>query len=233
MHSNLAFRKPGKTYFNCPLSSPLPYLYSTEGGEPEANHFPLLTAGEAVGSSSHRRPLRWRERRGTPDLRPRRVNRCGLGVRAADGSVATNKVLAFLILCQGVRACLPGDGVGAAMARSRRYFVPPDLLLLWWIGSGSSWESGGKRLGFGRRRAPASSRGVLHWSGWRGLKDVTPAFFLDVFDGRLFVPKLPVPHGINQSSSQMEVCLCWNRAQRSGDIYGCFFVGRVQESKAN
>jgi hypothetical protein len=104
-------------------------------------------------------------------------------VRAVDVSAAANKVLVVLILCQGARACLPGDGVGAATARSRRYFVPPDLLLPWWIGSGSCRESGGKRLGVGRRRAPASSRGVLHWSGSRGLKVVVPALFLDAFDG--------------------------------------------------
>ena len=57
---------------------------------------PLATTGEVAGSSSLRRPPRRREGGGTPDLRSRRVNRCGLGVRVTGALV---EVAAVMVLC--------------------------------------------------------------------------------------------------------------------------------------
>jgi hypothetical protein len=78
----------------------------------------------------------------------------------------------------------PGGGVEAASMSSRWDFVLPDLLLPWWSVSGSGRESGEKCLGGGRRRAPASSRRLLHRKGLLGMKEVAPVFFLDMIDGR-------------------------------------------------
>jgi hypothetical protein len=164
-------------------SLPFPSLQYREA-KPERPLFSTFTAGEISGSSPLRRPPRRREGRGTQDLRFRHVDRREIGVRATGVSAATNKVSAAGIRHPGGWICFP-DGDGEAASASLRWaFVLSDLLLPGWIISGSGRESGEMRLGDGQRRVPASSRGLLHWSGWRGVKVGAPAFFLDVFDGK-------------------------------------------------
>jgi hypothetical protein len=87
---------------------------------------------------------------------------CAVGVPAA-----ANKESAAGIRDPGVRRSFPSGDVEAASAWSRWDFVPPDLLLPWRRVSGSVRDSGGKSPGDGRRRAPASSRRLLHRSGKR------------------------------------------------------------------
>jgi hypothetical protein len=102
-------------------------------------------------------------------------------VRAVDDSAAANKVLAVLIPCPGVRACLPGGGVVAATAKSRRSFVLAGLLLPWWCDSTAARGPGEICAGGGRRRALTSSGGLLPWSRGVDVMVVASSFFPDGF----------------------------------------------------